>query len=169
MDSWRVLLHIVVSLDWDAQQVDIKTAFLYGLLPEDKIQYMEQPKDFEEKGKEDWVWMIQRGLYGMKQSGRIWNQTMNEQMLKWGFTHLSCKSCIYYRMTESRTIISSIHVDDFLSIASNKEENEHFKNQMRSVWTILDLGAIHFIVGIAITWANLTAQSWYLKLCSSTK
>ena len=152
MESWRVLLHIAASLEWDAQQVDIKTAFLYGLLPEDEIQYMEQPRDFEEEGKEDWVWMIQRGLYGMKQSGRIWNQTMNEQMLSWGFTRLSCESCIYYRTTKSGTIISAVHVDDFLSIASNKEENERFKDQMQSVWTISDLGAVRFVVGIAITW-----------------
>ena len=123
MESWGVLLHIAANLDWDAQQIDIKMAFLYGLLPEDEIQYMEQPKGFEEQGKEEWVWMIQRGLYGMKQSGRIWNQTMNEQMLSWGFTCLSCESCIYYRTTESGTIISAIHVDDFLAIASNKEEN----------------------------------------------
>lgn len=93
--------------------------------------------------------MIQRGLYGMKQSRRIWNQTMN---LTWGFTCLSCESCSYYRTMESESIISTVHVDDFLSIASNKEENEHFKNQMWSIWTILDLGAVCFIVGIAVTW-----------------
>ena len=55
----------------DAQQIDIKTTFLYGLLPNDKAQYMEQPQGFEEKGKEEWVWKIQQGLYGMKQSRRI--------------------------------------------------------------------------------------------------
>ena len=62
MESWHVLLHLVVALDWDAQQIDIKTAFLYGLLPEDEIQYMEQPQSFEEPGKEEYVWRIERGL-----------------------------------------------------------------------------------------------------------
>ena len=88
----------------------------------------------------------------MKQSGRIWNQTMNDQMLSWGFTHLSCESCIYYRNSDSGTIVSTIHVDDFLSITSNKMENKKFKDQMRSIWTISDLGTVRFIVGIAITW-----------------
>ena len=152
MESWRILLHIAASLDWDAQQIDIKTAFLYGLLPDDEVQYMEQPQGFEEEGKEEWVWKIQRGLYGMKQSGRIWNQTMNEQMLSWGFTRLSCESCIYYRKSNSGTIVSAVHVDDFLSIASNREENERFKDQMHRVWTISDLGAVRFVVGIAVTW-----------------
>jgi len=151
MESWHILLHLAAALDWDTQQIDIKMVFLYGLLPEDKIQYMEQPQSFEEPGKEECVWRIERGLYGMKQSGRIWNQTMNKQMISWGFTCLSCESCIYYRSSDSGTIVSAVHVDDFLSIASNKEENEQFKNQMHNVWTISDLGAVCFIIGIAVT------------------
>ena len=151
MESWRILLHIAASLDWDAQQINIKTAFLGRLLPDDEVQYMEQPQGFEEKGKEEWVWKIQQGLYGMKQSSRIWNQTMNKQMLSWGFTRLSCESCIYYWNSDSGTIVSAVQVNDFLSIASNGEENEHFKNQMRRVWTISDLGTICFVVKITIT------------------
>ena len=69
-----------------------------------------------------------------------------------GFTHLSCESCIYYQKSDSRTIVSAMHVDDFLSIASNQEENEHFKNQLRRVWTISDLGAVHFVFSIVVTW-----------------
>lgn len=69
MESWRILLHIAAAMGWDAQQIDVKTVFLYGLLPEDEQVFMEQLKEFEEPGKENWVWLIQRGLYGMKQAG----------------------------------------------------------------------------------------------------
>ena len=152
MESWQILLHLAATLDWDAQQIDIKTAFLYGLLPEEEYQYMEQPLEFEEPRKEVWVWVIQRGLYGMKQSGCIWNITMNKKMLSWGFTHLSCESCIYYRKSNTGTMICAVHVDNFLSITSNKNKNESFKNQMCDTWTISDLGNIRFVVGIAINW-----------------
>jgi len=40
MEGQRILLHIAAVLGWDAQQIDVKTAFLYGLLPEDEIQFM---------------------------------------------------------------------------------------------------------------------------------
>ena len=76
MESWHILLHIATTLNWDAQQIDIKTAFLYGLLPDDETQYMEQPKGFKQLGKEMWVWQLKWGLYGMKQSGRIWNKML---------------------------------------------------------------------------------------------
>jgi hypothetical protein len=162
MESWHILLHIAATLDWDAQQIDIKTVFLYGLLPEDEVQYMEQPEGFIQLGKENYVWMLLRGLYGMKQSGRIWNKTMNEQMLSWGFTRLTSEACIYYRRTTTGIVITAVHVDDFLSIASTAAENEAFKNQMRQIWTISDLGSARFVVGIAIT-RNHLHHSIYLS------
>jgi hypothetical protein len=113
---------------------------------------MEQPAGFEEPGKEDWVMELHRGLYGMKQGGRIWNHTMNDQMISWNFTRLTSESCIYYRKSKTGTIIAAMHVDDYLSIASNKEENEAFKAQMRKVWNISDLGTVKLLVGIAIEW-----------------
>ena len=127
MESWRILLHIAAALGWDAQQIYIKTAFLYGLLPEDKVQFMEQPEGFLEPGKETWVWKLLRGLYGMKQARRIWNRTMNEAMISWGFIHLGTESCVYYQFQLSGVTITAVHVDDFLSIASSKEENNCFK------------------------------------------
>ena len=71
MESWHILLHITAALGWDAQQIDIKTTFLYGLLPDDEVQYMEQLEGFLEQGKETWVWKLLQGLYGMKQAGWI--------------------------------------------------------------------------------------------------
>jgi hypothetical protein len=152
MESWRILLHIAASLGWDAQQIDVKMAFLYGLLPDDEVQYMQQPTGFEERGKADWVWQLQRSLYSMKQSGRIWNQTLNAQMIEWGFTCLSCESCIYFHKTDSGIVIAAVHVNDYLAIADSKDENKRFKDQMRKVWTISDLGTARLIMGIAVTW-----------------
>ena len=53
MESVRLLLNIAAAKDWDIQQIDVKTAFLYGFLPADKAQYLEQPEAFAEPGKED--------------------------------------------------------------------------------------------------------------------
>jgi hypothetical protein len=151
MESWHILLHFAAVLNWDAQQIDIKTAFLYGLLPDDEIQWMEQPEGMEEPGFEDHVWMLQWGLYGMKQAGRLWNKTMNSAMVEWGFMRLSSESCIYFRRTDSGIIIAVVHVDDFLSVANSEEENNCFKDQMHTRWIISSLGEPKFCIGIVIT------------------
>lgn len=162
MESWRILLHIAALKGWDVQQINVKTAFLYGLLPDDETQYMQQPMGFEEQGRETWVWHLKRGLYGIKQSGQIWNQTMNDAMLTWGFKCLSSKSCIYYHSQSEGCVIAAVHIDNFLSIASHPSENAHFKTQMRTIWTISNLGEPKFCVGIGIQ-HNLSTNMVYLS------
>ena len=84
-ESFRIGLHIAVTMDWEIQNFDIKTAFLHGELSHDEACWMEQPTGFEEPGKEDHVWQLMKALYGMKQAGRVWNITLNDTMLAWGF------------------------------------------------------------------------------------
>ena len=87
----------------------------------------------------------------MVQAGQILNQTLNETMvIKWGFTRLACKSCVYYKKSAYSTVIAVVHMDNFLSIASSRQANEHFKLQLQETWTILDLGTPCQIVWIAI-------------------
>jgi hypothetical protein len=81
MESFRTLLDIAALNNWPAEQLDIKTAFLHGVLDKKEIQYMWQPKGFDELGKEDWIWEVIKGLYSIKQGGRVWNITLNEAML----------------------------------------------------------------------------------------
>ena len=71
LESFCVLLHLAASLNWDLQQFDIKTAFLHGVLPPDKIAFMEQPSGFEEPDKENWVWQQLKSIYSMKQASQI--------------------------------------------------------------------------------------------------
>jgi hypothetical protein len=37
----------------------------------------------------------------MKQGGLVWNRTMNDAMISWGFMRLKCEHCIYYRKTDA--------------------------------------------------------------------
>lgn len=45
------------------------STYLYGILPDDEVIYMEQPEGFMTESKENWVCQLQCSLYGMKQSG----------------------------------------------------------------------------------------------------
>ena len=84
--------------------MDIKTAFLHGVLPKDETAYLEQPKGFEEQGKEDWVMELKKSIYGMKQAGRIWNEMFHDSMTTWGFEQMVKDPCMYHRKTT--TVVS---------------------------------------------------------------
>jgi len=115
------------------------------------VQYLEQPESFAEPGKEDWVWCLQCGLYGMKQSGHIWNKTMHKAVLGWGFKCLHADPCVYYRVSSLGIVLSAVHVDDFLIVSSTPDASLAFKEELKSLWTISDLGKACFCIGIAIS------------------
>lgn len=51
LESFHSILYLVVTLGWDIQHFDIKTTFLYGILPDSETTYMEQPPGFDAPGK----------------------------------------------------------------------------------------------------------------------
>lgn len=77
--SIRSLLGIVVMHDFELEQLDVKTAFLHGELEEDI--YMHQPEGFVVPGKEDYVCLLKRSLYGLKQSPRQWYKRFDSFMI----------------------------------------------------------------------------------------
>ncbi len=150
LESFRSLLHIAAVLDWDIQHVNIKTAFLHGILPDFETVFMEQPPGFEAPGKEDWVMCLMKSLYGMKQASRIWNQTFHKTITQMGFQCLVCEWCVYQRCTHTGTTIFAVHVDDIISISSSADENAQFKTELCQHWEISDLGVVKYALGISI-------------------
>ena len=60
MTSIRMVLSIAASMDLEVEQLDVKMAFLHGDLEEDI--YMQQPKGFVKKGKENLVCWLKKSL-----------------------------------------------------------------------------------------------------------
>src|SRR5205823_13922385 len=91
MESPRVLLAITANLDWEAEQMDVVGAYLNGKLEE--TIYMCQPIGFTDGMAK--VAQLNNSLYGLKQSGRVWNTKINHTFVRLGFKHLEVDSCIY--------------------------------------------------------------------------
>ncbi|XP_071677134.1 uncharacterized protein [Lolium perenne] len=64
----RLVLAISVSRGWSLRQLDVKNAFLHGVLEEEV--YMRQPPGYEERGKMNYVCKLDKALYGLKQAPR---------------------------------------------------------------------------------------------------
>ena len=147
---FRAIAHITAVRGWELHQIDITTAFLCGKLEPGKEVYMKQPRGFEVKGLEDHIWELLKGLYVLPQGSRIWNKAMNAGMASFGFVRISCEYCLYLHETESGTILTGIHVDDFLMAISNLLKASKFKAELSSIWEIKDLREAKFYVGVAI-------------------
>ena len=73
IETVRLLLAMVPRLDLRVQQMDIKGAYLNGILKE--TIYMRQPEGYSDGT--DRVCKLNRTLYGLKQAGREWNQQLD--------------------------------------------------------------------------------------------
>ena len=59
---------MVAEFNLQLEQMEVKTAFLYGELDENIL--MAQPEGFKVRGKEDHVCKLNKSLYGLNQSLR---------------------------------------------------------------------------------------------------
>ncbi|HEV7738455.1 MAG TPA: reverse transcriptase domain-containing protein, partial [Chlamydiales bacterium] len=148
MESMRTLLHIGAINDWEIHQMDVKTAFLHGDLEEDI--YMEQPEGMYEPGKENWVALLNKSLYGLRQAGRRWSKKLQKSMLEEGFTQISVEHSLYLRKSETGTALVAVHVDDMAVAASSGGEIKRVAQDLNKHFEMVDLGPIKWLLGIAI-------------------
>ncbi len=45
-----------------------------------------KPDGYAAPGKEDWAWRLKKGLYGLVQAGRTWNDELNTHTDRVGYT-----------------------------------------------------------------------------------
>jgi hypothetical protein len=66
----RLVLAIAVSRGWALRQLDVKNAFLHGILEEEV--YMQQPPGYEDANAPRYICKLDKALYGLKQAPRAW-------------------------------------------------------------------------------------------------
>ena len=135
--------------DMELEQLDVKTAFLHGDLEEEI--YMQQPEGFKEPGKEDYVCLLKRSLYGLKQSLRQWYKWFNSFMVTHGYMRCEYDYCVYFRiLADGSYIFLALYVDVMFVAAKSKQEIVKLKSLLSSEFDMKDLRASKKILGIEI-------------------
>ncbi|KAG8472010.1 hypothetical protein CXB51_036502 [Gossypium anomalum] len=147
--SIRALLGIVAMHDLELEQLDVKTAFLHGELEEDI--YMQQPEGFTISEKEDYVCLLKKSLYGLKQSPRQWYKRFDSFMTSHDFKRISLDNCIYFKKNSDGSFVYLLlYVDDMLIAAKDKGEIRKVKAQLSEEFEMKDLGPAKKIHGMEI-------------------
>ncbi|KAG8478610.1 hypothetical protein CXB51_028417 [Gossypium anomalum] len=135
--SIRALLGIVAMHDLELEQLDVKTAFLHGELEEDI--YMQQPEGFTVSEKEDYVCLLKKSLYGLKQSPRQWYKRFDSFMTSHDFKRSSFDSCVYFKKNNDGSFVYLLlYVDDMLIAAKDKGEIRKVKAQLSEEFEMKD-------------------------------
>lgn len=148
MTSVRVLMQKAAQENLTLHQMDVKTAYLHA--PIDCDIYLEQPEGYETKShkNEKLVYKLEKSLYGLKQSGRNWNQMLHSYLMKNDFVQNAADHCVYARERQNDKVIIIIWVDDLIIAANDENALKLVKEMLTAKFKMKDLGKLKYFLGI---------------------
>ncbi|XP_019241460.1 PREDICTED: uncharacterized protein LOC109221426 [Nicotiana attenuata] len=144
----RLVLSLALQRNWFMHQLDVSTAFLHDELSE--TVYMRQPKGFEHPDYPHYVCKLQRALYGLKQSPRVWFHCLARFLLDLGFKQCVSDQSMFIFHSGGDCIILLIYVDDIAVFGSSKSLISQFISFMSTEFSMKDLGQLHYFLGIEL-------------------
>jgi len=79
------------------------------------------PEAYNFKSRSIYSIKLQRSLYALKQSGRMWYNRLSEYLLKERFENNPICPCVFIKKSESGFVIIAVYVDD-LNLVGTLEE-----------------------------------------------
>ncbi len=147
LESFRMLLALSIQRGLKLHHVDVTTAFLNGELSEEV--YMKQPKGFTIEGKDNLVCKLNKSIYGLRQSSRCWNLTLDSRLREMGFSPCASDPCIYMA-TGGDGFCIGVYVDDMVLAGQSDERIQEVKNALSQHFDIKDLGKLRYFLGITV-------------------
>ena len=152
-ESIRYLLTHSALQDWEIKAMDVKLAYLHGVLEEEI--YMEQPEGFIAQGEEDKVCRLVCSLYRLKQAGQVCNRTFAHRIKrKLGFDTIYSDAgvyvlCCHHKRGDSEMdMILMLYVDNLLLLGEDLSKIEDIKCQLGKLYQMKDLGPASSYLGI---------------------
>ncbi|GJW09871.1 putative ribonuclease H-like domain-containing protein [Tanacetum coccineum] len=115
------------GIDYD--EIDVKSAFLYGKIEEEV--YVCQPLGFEDPEFPDKVYKVEKALYGLHQALRAWYETLSTYLLENGFQRGTIDKTLFIKKVKGKiTFFLGLQVmqkEDGIFIIQDKYADEILK------------------------------------------
>ena len=151
--TFRIIMTLLIANQWDADIVDIETAFLYGDLYEEI--YMKIPeglKEYYDKTyDDDECFILDKAMYGLVQAARQYYKKFVDIMTstEMGFERCLADGCLLKRSTEVGTVIVCVYVDDTMCVGDRKAIDA-FKRELKDHFSTKDEGNMEEYVGCSV-------------------
>ena len=113
---------------------------------------MKQASGHEIKGKESWVYLLLKALYGCKQSANAWQQHLKKLLVEIGMAPLVSDPAVYIMREGDAYVIIGTHVDDLFVVhnrAGSKLKEKIWKH-LSSKLSIKTLGEARWTLQMLI-------------------
>ena len=149
--TFRFLISMVVSKNLEMRLMDVVTAYLYGSLDSDiymKIpEGLKMPEAYTPRNL--YSIKLQRSLYGLKQSDRMWYNRLSEYLVKEGYKNDPLCPCVFIKKSKSGFAILAVYVDD-INIIGTSEELTKTVEYLKREFEVKDLGKTKLCLGLEL-------------------
>ncbi|GKA10918.1 ribonuclease H-like domain-containing protein [Tanacetum coccineum] len=145
----HTVLSLATSRHWPVHQLDVKNAFLHGDLSE--TVYMHQPPGFRDSTHPDYVCLLQRSLYVLKQAPRARFQRFASYITRVGFHQSRCDNSLFIFHQGKDTAYLLLYVDDIMLTASSSDLLHRIISSLHQEFAMTDLGSLNYFLGISVT------------------
>uniref|UniRef100_A0AAV1TEB5 Reverse transcriptase Ty1/copia-type domain-containing protein n=1 Tax=Peronospora matthiolae TaxID=2874970 RepID=A0AAV1TEB5_9STRA len=132
----RMVIAISKHFGWPIDQLDVVTAFLYGVMKEQVFCVI--PEGVELDSTFDCLELV-KSIYGLKQASRVWNETFDEYVCSIGFQVSDFDPCLYIKTSDGHCVFILVYVDDVLVTGSSLELIAQTKNDLKTRFEIDEL------------------------------
>nr|GEW68938.1 retrovirus-related Pol polyprotein from transposon TNT 1-94 [Tanacetum cinerariifolium] len=148
LEAVRLFIAYAAHKSFTVNQMDVKTAFLYGHLKEEV--HVNQPDGFVDPYHPDKVYHLKKALYGLKQAPRAWyDELFNFLVSKW-FSKCSIDPTLFITKHMRDILLVQIYVDDIIFGFTNPKLSKQFESLMHNKFEMSMIGELKFFLGIQI-------------------
>ncbi|GKC35999.1 putative ribonuclease H-like domain-containing protein, partial [Tanacetum coccineum] len=140
IEAIRLFLAYASFKDFMVNQMDVKSAFLYGKIEEEV--YVCQPPGFEDLDFPDRVYKVEKALYGLHQAPRAWHK--------------------------GDILLVQVYVDDIIFGSTKKELCNAFEKLMHEKFQMSSMGELAFFLGLQVQQKKdgiFISQDKYVCMC----
>ncbi|KAJ9544531.1 hypothetical protein OSB04_024238 [Centaurea solstitialis] len=148
IEAIRIFLAYAAHKNMTVYQMDVKCAFLNGVLQEEV--YVEQPEGFVDSRFPNHVYILDKALYGLKQAPRAWYETLTDYLLGVGYKKGTIDPTLFLKKSGEDLIIVQIYVDDIIFASTKPEMCQEFENTMKSQFKMSMMGELTFFLGLQV-------------------
>jgi hypothetical protein len=145
----RIVLTLSASHGWPVHQLDVKNAFLHGELRE--TVYCRQPTGFVDPEHPDYVCLLSKSLYGLRQAPRAWYSSFAAHLRSLGFTPTGSDTSLFILRRGSEIAWLLLYVDDIVLTASSSALSQQIVGDLSAAFAMKDLGPLHYFLGVQVS------------------
>jgi hypothetical protein len=160
----RILLAFAASKGFKLYQMDMKNAFLNGVIQEEL--YFKQPPGFENPKYPNRVYKLSMALYKLKQAPRAWHVRLKIFLLLHGYAMRSVDKTLFTLNHGNAFFLIQIYVDDIIFGDSSHTPVLGFQEMMEKKFYMSMMGEVTFFLGIQV---KQMKQGTFVHQAKSTK